>query len=90
MDSDRYRKFRPAIHETLLEQRGETSSNLSKTLVQISSNPDVEDPFTLNSYVEDYSLKNRYYTLKMRGKFDYELDRSILSVLDTGAGPSLI
>ena len=58
--------------------------------MRIFSSPAVEIPPTIDRDVEVYSLSKSNYKLNMRVKIDEELERSILSVLDTGAGPSLI
>ena len=58
--------------------------------MRISSSPAVEIPPTIDRDVEVYSLSKRNYKLNVRVKVDDELERSILSVLDAWAGPSLI
>ena len=58
--------------------------------MRISSSPAVEIPPTIDRDVEFYLLSKRNYKLNVRVKVDNELERSILSVLQTGAGPSLI
>ena len=58
--------------------------------MRISSSPAVEIPRTIERDVEVYSLSKRNCKLNVRVKIDEELERSILSVLDTGVGPSSI